>query len=578
MKPTTKKWMVGGSIAAVVICAVVIPIAVIFGKGNSEDVLGPAYVEPYKWDYLADSDFPISTLKTFQVDTREQCAEKCTLGCDFFTYQKSTKSCSTKYTDKSSKSQLFIKGQTNKNSIQGMLRWFPTIAANSTEKTPADCLKRCESTADCQYAVVDAYDEKNILCALKKFSSAPGITVGYRTNPRALNYDPYRMGKFTNLGSGGVVAIAASLLPDGKVLLSARPERFKKGPNKETVVRPQVPWGDIATLFDPTTGKFEVVPIDDNIFCHHAVLMADGTVLVAGGDMGDDQAGTGLGTALDKIHHFDFRTKKWRTGINIQRTRWYPSVTRVANGNVFIFGGANNGGDGNFAQASYEIYTDGAATTVYKDSPILTLTGGSWYPMISYIPGSGNIFVFGFKNWAIMSAVDGTEIERETNSPEGYHASDWHSGTVILGLDPANNYHSDFIMFGGAVDFKAPQVAMDTVYHLPFTRAVGAKNWYLDDDRMPYGRVISNAILQPNGKVLLFNGAQLGATGGAPAISLMNASATDVFCFDPYAPAGQRFQIFASSPYQRLYHSSALLLPDGRTMVSGTGNAFVVII
>ena len=32
---------------------------------------------------------------------------------------------------------------------------------------------------------------------------------------------------------------------------------------------------------------------------------------------------------------------------------------------------------------------------------------------------------------------------------------------------------------------------------------------------MPYGRVVSDAIIQPSGKVLLFNGASLGRTGGA---------------------------------------------------------------
>ena len=36
------------------------------------------------------------------------------------------------------------------------------------------------------------------------------------------------------------------------------------------------------------------------------------------------------------------------------------------------------------------------------------------------------------------------------------------------------------------------------------------------------------------------------------------------------APAGKRFEVFASTPFQRFYHSSALLIPDGRVAVLGT--------
>lgn len=44
---------------------------------------------------------------------------------------------------------------------------------------------------------------------------------------------------------------------------------------------------------------------------------------------------------------------------------------------------------------------------------------------------------------------------------------------------------------------------------------------------------------------------------------------TDVFCYNPTAPVGKRFTVFAWTPNRRYYHSVAALLPDGRTFVSG---------
>lgn len=40
--------------------------------------------------------------------------------------------------------------------------------------------------------------------------------------------------------------------------------------------------------------------------------------------------------------------------------------------------------------------------------------------------------------------------------------------------------------------------------------------------------------------------------------------------YDPYAPAGGRFKRMASSNTKRLYHSTAMLMPDGNVLVMGS--------
>jgi hypothetical protein len=40
--------------------------------------------------------------------------------------------------------------------------------------------------------------------------------------------------------------------------------------------------------------------------------------------------------------------------------------------------------------------------------------------------------------------------------------------------------------------------------------------------------------------------------------------------YRPSAPAGTRFKVMAASPFKRLYHSVAMLLPDASVLVTGS--------
>ena len=87
---------------------------------------------------------------------------------------------------------------------------------------------------------------------------------------------------------------------------------------------------------------------------------------------------------------------------------------------------------------------------------------------------------------------------------------------------------------------------------------------------------MSDAIIQPSGKILLFNGGSYGRTGGAIGLPDIKAEALDVFQYDPYVADGQRWKVLARTPIRRLYHSSTVLLPDGRISIQGTDQAVYV--
>jgi len=58
--------------------------------------------------------------------------------------------------------------------------------------------------------------------------------------------------------------------------------------------------------------------------------------------------------------------------------------------------------------------------------------------------------------------------------------------------------------------------------------------------------------------------------GGPDGGSQARDPAYQAWLYNPYAPAGTRFKRMASSPFKRLYHSTALLMPDGNVLVMGS--------
>ena len=111
----------------------------------------------------------------------------------------------------------------------------------------------------------------------------------------------------------------------------------------------------------------------------------------------------------------------------------------------------------------------------------------------------------------------------------------------------------------------------------------------MEDDPLPEVRTMNSLIALPNGKVLCLNGAETGKCSfhapsndlssqqfpGAAGIgiepwtvgeSLADKPVLKPVIYDPNAPAGHRWSSEGVSPstIPRMYHSSALLLPDGR--------------
>jgi hypothetical protein len=112
----------------------------------------------------------------------------------------------------------------------------------------------------------------------------------------------------------------------------------------------------------------------------------------------------------------------------------------------------------------------------------------------------------------------------------------------------------------------------------------GSSPAYVQDDSLSVGRTMAQFIALPDGTLLFLNGAEYGTAGYADRTLTVTSDAKPfgqslatgpVFqpaIYNPNAPAGSRWSTagLGSSNIPRLYHSSALLLPDGSVMIAGS--------
>ena len=96
------------------------------------------------------------------------------------------------------------------------------------------------------------------------------------------------------------------------------------------------------------------------------------------------------------------------------------------------------------------------------------------------------------------------------------------SASTLLPMYAKDGYRAEYIFFGGG-DNAINKKGLRDVARMVITDPI--KKWTYDSDLMPYGRVVSDAVIQPNGKILIFNGARNGQTGGLVGFPLMYGAA-----------------------------------------------------
>jgi hypothetical protein len=283
-----------------------------------------------------------------------------------------------------------------------------------------------------------------------------------------------------------------------------------------------------------------------------------------------------------------FNQNEGDTGGWLQMTgrRWYPTSETLEDGSIIVIGGDKNGGYVNTAaqdNPTYEFFPpkgDGEAV----DFPFLSETLPINLYALTWMMPSGKLFIQSNRRSILFDykTKDQEELPEMPYAARVYPAS---AATMMLPLLPENNYTATILFCGGS---NPPQWGNDGTAGYNVT-AVPADNTcvrispddanptYDDDDYMLEGRSMGQFVLMPDGTAWMGNGVAMGTAGYGNELYSIGQSYGQAPVYMPAiynfsAPAGQRWNRtgLSASQNERMYHSTAILLPDSSILISGS--------
>ncbi len=290
-------------------------------------------------------------------------------------------------------------------------------------------------------------------------------------------------------------------------------------------------WGHygVPTVWDPVTQKFDSVPSPALLFCAGHALTTDGRVVVAGGHISDDHG-------LPDMSIFTPGSKSWSQTTAMQRGRWYPSNTTTGNGEVVIIAGGDESGT---TVTIPEIWSPSGAirqlTTASLSLP--------YYPRMFLAP-NGKLFYAGENQRSRWLKITGTGAW--TSGPNRLYGTRQYGAAVM--------YDEGKILYAGGGHTTNSAEIIDLLQTSPAWKWTGA---------MAFPRRHHNAVILPTGEVLVVGG----LSGTA-----FNDLSTAVHPAEIWSPTSGAWTTLASNTVNRGYHTTAILLPDARVLLSGSGD------
>ena len=301
---------------------------------------------------------------------------------------------------------------------------------------------------------------------------------------------------------------------------------------------------DSERLWNPATETFLSIPTGRNLFCAGQVTLDNGKLAVFGGH---EQAYEGI----KDTNLYDPQAGTWSRGADMSVARWYPTATSLPDGRVFVISGDNI----TLKQPNMSVPLTDASNTIPS---IYDPKANSWtdlpaasrriplYPFMFVLP-NGKLFDAGPDTTTRTFDLDTKQWATVGTSPiDGHSAVMYRPGKILK-----SGTWSDPEFPGRAVTNRA--AAIDMTAASPAWREVAPMN---------YRRTFHTLTVLPDGKVL--------ATGGQTTTDGVDET-TGILGTEIWDPDTDTWTPTASHRRPRLYHSSALLLPDARVLLAGGG-------
>ena len=272
-------------------------------------------------------------------------------------------------------------------------------------------------------------------------------------------------------------------------------------------------------------------------FCSLQLNRVDtGDMVLFGGDNWTGTATNNVGNP--DINQIDAQTGAMVTIPGMNRPRWYATGTTMPDGSIYVQGG--KGGEDRPERWTAE---RGAELLPIDTSAL------SWFYPRNFVVPDGRVFGIAPNRWMYYVSESMTSLEIVGRLPAGYAGV----GSTSVMFEPGR-----ILLFGG--NSRQALIIDVTGGGDPVLTPAGTlssiRHWV-------------NGTLLPDGRVL--------ATGGSiKQSSLITRDPIDTYnsnlTAEIWDPRTGQWTVGDSAQVPRLYHSTALLLPDGRVLTAGGGS------
>ncbi|WP_165990046.1 galactose oxidase early set domain-containing protein [Streptomyces sp. YIM 98790] len=389
--------------------------------------------------------------------------------------------------------------------------------------------------------------------------------------------DPAESGQFTDFFPSPDYGVHIAQLPTGKVLVFSF-EPVEDNPNRETAPTQVIGAENAgrAYLWDPGQGTgadaFTAVPppvvdVPDGkdeprpapFFCAGHSFLPNGMLGVFGGNLGGNH---GSGAKLALV--FDPWEEVWLEQPDLSVGRWYPSVVTGPDGRQLIFSGQSERGWGTPTEIVERWPAQGNAVPIgtrYQPRDIPAERFGADAPFRHDYPhafalNDGLIYTLGRdsdQQWVFDPRAETREdLPDRPDHPEGRKNPERWYGSAVL-LPNGTDGPEAILQMGGDPEDPATYLFKDGTWTV-----TGEKH---------FGRTQDNTLILPDGSLFTVNGApDIRDYGNGE----YNPNADQKYRQTELGDSnGENWRL---GPVQRLprgYHSNAVVMPDGRIMITG---------
>ncbi|GLJ08369.1 hypothetical protein SUGI_0087380 [Cryptomeria japonica] len=374
------------------------------------------------------------------------------------------------------------------------------------------------------------------------------------------------------LENAGVCAMHMALTQANKVLIFdqtlAGPSKIRRTDppcnNNRSKSAKEDCWAH-SVEYDIATNKVRPLHLVTDTWCSSGSFVSNGTLVQTGGWNTGNQI-TRYFTPCSNMS-CDWIESRTR----LSSPRWYASDQILPDNRVIVVGGRRS--------TSYEFVPKRRPEEGVFQLPFLVQTTdakeNNLYPFL-HLSSDGNLFIFANRDSILLDYTHNRVVRTFPRMPGGgarnYPSS---ASSVMLPLDYSDKFQRVEVMIcGGAAEGAYEMAHQDQTFLLALNSCgrmeITSQNPFWRMEEMPGPRIMGDMIILPNGEILIINGAQNGTAGFEHA----RGPVTNGWLYRPEAPEGKRFTVLAASTIPRMYHSTAIVLPDGRILVAGSNSNY----